>query len=245
MKENKLKLNADKTHLITVGTSQRVAGLTHTAKVEMDGIHLEENNERSEALLGVSVQFNVKWNKTIEDLKDKLKKRLAGLNKLRFIVPFSILKTITQGIFNSVLIYCLPLFGGLDKDQLGDLQVLQNRAAQIVTRSPPRAARNAMYDRLDWLTVNQLIAYHTLIQVFKIRISKEPEYLATILIHDNRNGHILIPNTELTLAKKSFSFRGATVWNSLPSSIRNSSKIGIFKRQCRKWVKEHIPRYPD
>ena len=122
----------------------------------MDGIYLEENNEKCEALLGVSVQFNLKWHKTIEDLKGKLKKRLAGLTKLRFIVPFIILKTITQGIFNSVLIYCLPLFGGLDKDQLGDLQVLQNKAAQIVTRSPPRAARNAMFDRLDWLTVNQL-----------------------------------------------------------------------------------------
>ena len=245
MKENKLKLNADKTHLITVGTSQRVAGLPHSVAVEMDGIHLEENNEKCEALLGVSVQFNLKWHKSIENLKDKLMKRLAGLTKLRFIVPFIILKTITQGIFNSVLIYCLPLFGGLDKDQLGDLQVLQNKAAQIVTRSPPRAARNAMFDRLDWLTVNQLIAYHTLIQVYKIRLCKEPEYLATILINDNRNGHILIPNTELTLAKKSFSFRGATLWNSLPVNIRSNSKIGIFKRQCRKWVKECVPRFPD
>ena len=71
------------------------------------------------------------------------------------------LKTITQGIFNSVLVYCLPLFGGCSKGQLGDLQVLQNKAADIVTRSPPRTARNTMFDQLDWLTVNQLIANHS------------------------------------------------------------------------------------
>ena len=169
----------------------------------MDGIKLEERNDKFEDLLGVSIQSNLKWHKTVEDLKLKLKKRLAGLAKLRFIVPYNILKSITQGIFNSVLIYCLPLFGGLDKDQLGDLQVLQNKAAQIVTRSPPRATRNPMFDRLDWLTVNQLIAYHTF---FKIRSCGEPEYLSEILRQDNRNGSIIIPNSDLTLAKKSFSF---------------------------------------
>ena len=53
MRENRLKLNADKTHLITVGTSQRVNGLAEGVKVEMDGIVLEENPERCEDLLGI------------------------------------------------------------------------------------------------------------------------------------------------------------------------------------------------
>ena len=66
-----------------------------------------------------------------------------------------------------------------------------------------------MYDRLDWLTVNQLVTYHTLLQVFKIRKSEQPEYLFGILGRDNRNGHIVVTNTGLSLAKKSFTFRGA------------------------------------
>ena len=245
MKENKFKLNADKTHLLTVGTSIRVKGLPHHVQVEMDGVELEENLEKCEVLLGVSIEYSLKWHKTIQGLQSRLKQRLAGLSKLKFIVPYAMLKTITQGIFNSVLIYCLPLFGGCDKGELGDLQVLQNKAAQIVTRSPPRSVRNVMYDKLDWLTVNQLIAYHTLIQVFKIRNSREPEYLSGILRNDNRNGHIAIPNSDLTLAMKSFTFRGAKLWNSLPAHIRSCSKIGMFKSQSRKWVNEVIPRFLD
>ena len=61
-----------------------------------------------------------------------------------------------------------------------------------------------MYDRLDWLSVNQLVIYHTVLQVFKIRKSQQPEYLFEILGKDNRNGHIIVTNTELFLAKKSF-----------------------------------------
>ena len=64
-------------------------------------------------------------------------------------------------------------------------------------------------------TVNQLVAYHTLIQVYKIRNSGEPEYLASALKDDNRNGHIVVPITNLTLAMKSFTFREAKLWNSL------------------------------
>ena len=155
------------------------------------------------------------------------------------------LKVITQGIFNSVLVYCLPLFGGCDKADIHSLQVLQNKAAQIVTRSPPRSVRKPMFDKLDWLSVNQLIAYHTLLQIYKIRSTREPEYMSEILRKDNRNGHIVVTNTELTLAKKSFSFRGSQLWNSLPDNIRNSLKIGIFKKSCKKWVKETVPRFLD
>ena len=155
------------------------------------------------------------------------------------------LKVITQGIFNSVLVYCLPLFGGCDKADIHSLQVLQNKAAQIVTKSPPRSIRNPMYDQLDWLSVNQLVAYHTLIQVYKIRKSEEPEYLYGILSNDNRNDHIVIPNSELSLFKKSFTCRGSQLWNSVPVQIRQSLKIGSFKKSIRQWVKTTIPRFLD
>ena len=88
-----------------------------------------------------------------------MKKRLAGLLKLRNTVPFPQLRMISQGIFDSVMVYCLPLYGGCGKGDLEALQVLQNKAAQIVTRSLPRSRRSPMFEKLDWLSVNQLIAY--------------------------------------------------------------------------------------
>ena len=88
---------------------------------------------------------------------------MVGLLELKFALSFSMRKGVTEGIFNSVLVYCLPLFGGMDVGDLKDLQVMQNKAAQIITHSPPRAHRSTMYDTLQWLTVNQLIFYHSAI----------------------------------------------------------------------------------
>ena len=144
MRQNRFKLNAEKTHVLTVGTYARVDNLENKVEVEMDSITVHEGDERCEKLLGVIIEYNLKWHKTIAELRVKLKSRLAGLLKLRYVVPYNYLKIITQGIFNSILIYCLPLYGGCDRADLESLQVLQNKAAQIVTKSPPRSERNAI-----------------------------------------------------------------------------------------------------
>ena len=196
-------------------------------------------------LLGVHIQGNLKWTKQIEALKQKLKKRLAGLQMLKFIVPFSALKTVVNGIFTSTLVYCLPLFGGCDRKDVNCLQVMQNKAAQIVTKAPLRTHRSQMFDKLEWMTVNQLIAYHTVMAVFRIRDSGHPEYLASILKRESRMGKILLPRYQLELADKSFSVRGARLWNLLPDRMRNMDKISTFKIELKKWTMENISRFLD
>ena len=155
------------------------------------------------------------------------------------------MKSVAEGIFGSVILYCLPLIGGCTKADLNSIQSLQNKAAQIVTRSPPRANRAWMYDKLDWLSVNQQIAYHTLLQVFRVRQNKEPEYLYHCLGENSRNGRIFVPRANLTLMKESFTYRGIHLWNSIPSSMRGITKATPFKREARKWTKEKIPRFTD
>ena len=115
----------------------------------------------------------------------------------------------------------------------------------MVTHSPPRATRNPMYDRLGWLTVNQLVTYHTLLAVYRVRSTGEPEYLAESLCNDNRNDNIIVKNTKLSLLKNSFKFRGACDWNELPISLRSINKIGIFKKAVKVWIQQNVPRFLD
>ena len=245
MEENKLKLNADKTHILTLGTEQRLRLPGNKVSVKMDDFALQESPEQFETLLGCCIEPHLKWHKQITELLSKLKKRLAGLAHLKFVLSYNLRKIVSEGLFNSVLGYCLPLFGGCDVGEIKSLQILQNKAAQMVTHSPPRAVRSLMYDQLDWLTVNQLIRYHTLLAVFRIRSSGEPEYLAGYLCNDNVLGRIIVQNTRLTLAKKSFKIRGACNWNALPASIRSIGKVGLFKKEVKKWIKQNVQRFLD
>ena len=95
---NKLKLNAEKTHLLTVGTIERLRTLENTVHVVMDGYTLEESSDKVETLLGCQIEPGMKWHKQIEELIKKLRKRLTGLAHLRNIIPFKLRKTITEGV---------------------------------------------------------------------------------------------------------------------------------------------------
>ena len=243
MKANRLKLNAGKTHLVTVGTAERLRMLRNPVKVEMEGIQLTESEEKCEMLLGVQVQASLKWQNQCRLLCKRLQTRLVGLRKLYFIVQENTRKMLAEGLFNSVLVYCLPLYGGCDKGDLHALQVLQNKAAQVVTQSPPRSHRDTMYDRLGWLTVQQLVVYHTVLAIHRIRQVGEPEYLARQLLNDNRNGRLIVPKCKLSLAQKSFCMRGADTWNSLPASIRQSGTLREFKMKTKNWIQTNIPRF--
>ena len=245
MMGNKLKLNSDKTHLLTVGTSRRLQCLEDKVVVVMDGHTLEESSDKVETLLGCQIEPDLKWHKQIEELLKKLRNRLTGLAHLRNIIPYHLRKTITEGMFTSVMSYCLPVFGGCDKDELQSLQVMQNKAARLVTHFPLRTSRKLIFNQLGWLTVNQLIFYHSALSTYRVRQCKEPEYLASLLDRDGRTGRIIIPNTSLSLAKKSYCFRGSAQWNSIPDTIRKMIKISQFKIQLRKWILINITQFVD
>ena len=152
-------------------------------------------------------------------------------------------KTITEGIFLSVLSYCLPLFGGCDKAEIESIQVMQNKAARLVTHLPLRTPRTEIFKQIGWLTVSQLIFYHTALSTFRIRQSGEPEYLSSIMNRNNLTGRIIVSNTTLTLAKNSFCFRGSAQWNSLPEHIRKIRKISQFKVQLKKWIFMNVAQF--
>ena len=247
MKENQLCLNADKTHILVTGTGRRLSGIdvAREGDVRLEGQKLEESLEKAENILGVIIQSDLKWTKQVQSLRTKLKHRLAGLAKIRNIVCTRLKKQIAEGIFTSVLTYCLPLYGGMDKDSLHSLQVLQNVAARHTLNVPMDTSRKSMYDQLDWLTVNQLEFYHSVLMVYKIIKFGEPEQLATKLTRFNIRGNIIIDNSNLTLYRKSFSIRASEYYNSLPNEVRNAATIDCFKRNARCWIVKNVPRFKD
>ena len=243
MMENKLKLNADKTHLMTVGTKERLRLQNSKVEVVMDGISLTESKDKVETLLGCQIEPGLKWHKQVDELLKKLQKRLTGLANLRSIIPFNLRKRITEGMFMSVLAYCIPVFGGCDKFEIEAIQVMQNQAARLVTHLPMITSRKEIFSAAGWMTVNQLICYHSALSTYRIRQSQEPKYLSNIMSRDNRADRIIVPFTDLTLAKKSYCFRAAEKWNSIPESIRKMPKIGQFKFHLKKWILRSIEQF--
>ena len=93
------------------------------------------------------------------------------------------------------------------------------------------------------MSVNQLAFYHTVMTVYKIRQTGEPELLAEKMLNDNFRGSLIVPATDLTLAKNSFCFRGGDYWLTLPESLRNIGKTGPFKKGLKNYTMTNIPMF--
>ena len=140
MKENEQCLNADKTNFMIVGMRKRLSKINQDdrSKVSMDGHVLMESQGKIENLLGVSIQSDLKWNIHLDELQRKLKDRYHGLSQTRKFDSLGFRKILLEGPFTSVFNYCIPVWGGTDVGHLRELQILQNRAAEIVLNIPTR-----------------------------------------------------------------------------------------------------------
>ena len=76
--------------------------------------------------------------------------------------------------------------------------------------------------------------------MYKIWRLKEPQYLTDLFkpYKSNRPARgnpkdIEIPNTGIKLADSAFRKQGARFWNMLPSEIRDSPSLNIFKNRLR------------
>ena len=93
---------------------------------------------KSEKLLGVFIQDDLKWSEYIQNNERSLIKQLnTRLNALKMISKVANFKTrlmVANGIFSSKLIFQISLWGGAEEYLLRSLQVVQNKAARSVAR---------------------------------------------------------------------------------------------------------------
>ena len=203
-------------------------------------------------LLGCWINQDLKWTDHLRDNRESLihglTTRLSALRKLQKNANFKIRKQIADGIFMSKLCYLMPLWGGCSLGLKHSLQVLQNRAARLVTRHDWTTPTKTLLMQCGWLSVNQLIFYHSVLLIFMVRQRKVPKYLYDMhnswqYNYDTRQarGGILgmtRPRSELT--RNSFRFRAAIHYNHLPQYLRNIDSCTEFKKEVKAWIKVNI-----
>ena len=252
MNNNRLKLNDDKTHLLIMTTSQKQRILN--LYIEINTPTEDIKPIKSEKLLGIFIQNNLKWTDYIQNNEKSLIKQLTSrLNALRMICGVASFKArlmIANGIFCSKLIFQISLWGGTEDFLLNSLQIVQNKAARSVTRRGKYTPIVELLRQCGWLSVRQLTFYHSVILIYKTLQTTYPKYiynkLATEFPYNTRLAQSeavrMGPEfkSKLELTKKSFMNRATLSFNRLPASLRQTPKIEVFKKTLKVWVAEHI-----
>ena len=104
------------------------------------------------------------------------------------------------------------------------LQKLQNRAAQVITSSGFETDVDSLFHKLSWKDLQFQCQIPKALMVFKSLNGLVPEYLTSKFLTQNEsnyalrdlNNKLVVPFPRTNYMKNSFSYSGATLWNSLP-----------------------------
>ena len=118
-------------------------------------------------------------------------------------VPLSTVKTMYRSIVEPYLRYCCTVWGCCTEADLKRLQILQNRAARIVTNSAYDEHSLPLIKGLGWLTVKELIRFETAATVFKSVNQLCPYYMAQMFQRQREQAMRTLRNTETDLKLQS------------------------------------------
>ena len=240
MRDNKLKMNDDKTELIAVGTRSKLAqtpalcmtisdhSVSFSSSVRNLGVHLDES-------LSMEVQVNI--------LCRALNFHLRRIGKIRQYLTVESANKLAVSFILSRLDFCNSLLAGLPDEKLSKLQRIQNNAARLVLRQPRRASATSALHTLHWLPVKARIEYKIACLCFHCLHSDScPSYLSELLcpykpsrtLRSQDASLLTVPRYSLnSFGKRSFSVLAPTLWNSLPASLRQIDSVFSFKKHLK------------
>ena len=249
---NRLKLNDDKTHLLVMTTKQKHRILTIDTKIDTPIQVIKPI--KTEKLLGIFIQDDLKWSEYIQNNEKSLLKQLTSrLNALRIIsriASFKVRLMIANGIFCSKLIFQISLWGGTEDYLLKALQIVQNKAARAVTRRGKYTPVAELLRQCGWLSVKQLVFYHSVVLIYKTILTTYPKYiyskLSTQFPYNTRLAQTESVRmgedfkSKLELTEKTFMNRATVSYNQLPPELRRIPTLDNFKPKLKEWVQENV-----
>ena len=142
----------------------------------------------------------------------------------------------------------IQLWSGCSEFLLTFLQVIQNRAARLVTKLSWNTKTDVLLNQLGWLSVRQLVVFHNLVIIFKTKRTNKPIYFEKkfnkefprITRLGTGNGIRQEQKIRNKLSQQNFSYRAVCTWNELPREIRLIERLPEFKKKVKEWTRRNI-----
>ena len=133
------------------------------------------------------------------------------------------------------LSYLIVVWGNSTETTLRKAQVVQNIAGRFVTGQGKRMRQQEIMKECNWLTMEELTRYCSLVQLWKATRLQKPDYLWSCLQEDEGDRlSTEIPRLQLT--SNAFRCNSVRQWNQMSSSLRTENSLGHFKTNLKKEI---------
>ena len=241
MDQVRLKMNDSKTEFINFGwPSQLGKCITSSININNEIVERATSTKYLRAYLDSKLDFKL-------HIQTKCKTAMLNLLKIK-----AARKILTRGACNKLVValvlshldYTNSILGGLPKSSINKMQVVQNMAAKITLGRGKYDSATSCLVQLHWQPIKCRIDCEIISIVHKCLHEEAPPYLTRMIeytkptrqgLHSEKdNTRLLVPKTsKKTFAARSFSALGPTLWNTLPTSIREIDNYATFKKNLK------------
>ncbi len=167
---------------------------------------------------------------------------LKNISKLRPMVSMSNAETLIHVFMTSRLDYCNALLGGCSARLINKLQMVQNAAARVLTRTRKYDHISPFLSTLHWLPIKHHIDFKIVLIIYKALNGLAPQYLSELLSHyspprplrSQNAGHLIIPRiSKSTAGGRSFFYLAPKLWNNLLNTVREADTLCQFKSRLK------------
>ncbi len=192
--------------------------------------------------LGVILDSNLSFENHISNVTKTAFFHLRNISKLRNMLSVSDAEKLVHAFMTSRLDYCNALLGGCPASSINKLQIVQNAAARVLTRSRKYDHITPILQSLHWLPIKFRISYKILLLAYKALNDLAPAYLTNLLsrynptrsLRSQNSGLLVVPRiAKSTKGGRTFSYLAPKLWNSLPENVRGSDTLSLFKSRLK------------
>ena len=230
---NHMVLHPDKTKFMLITTRQKRQNIVSypppppSSLTAKDNITEEVQNHR---MLGVTIDNNLAWTPHVNTRCKKISTKVFQLSKKNVFVNFHARKIFFSAHIQSLIDYGSTLWDSASNNSLKPLHSLYKRALKLILLKQSSLEQND-YNLLNILPLHTRLKYNKGMYMQKIMASNAPPSLTRLFpINSSREQNkINIPRPRIDFFKSSLTFSGASLWNSLPLSVKSRSNYSFKK----------------
>ena len=237
LKDNYMKINTDKSHLIMSGNAKVTANI--------DGNFIESENQQE--LLGILIDSNLTFDDHITNICKKVSQKLNALTRVSTYMDIPKRRLLMKSFISSQFGYCPLIWMFHSRGLNNKINLLHKRALKITYGD-----KDLTYQELLEMD-NSVSVHHRNLQIlatemFKVYKEISPEILNEVFERNSsacnlRNKSFFRSRSVNSVyhGTESLSFLGPKIWDLVPFDIKKSENVDIFKDRIKKWICDECP----
>ena len=243
--KSRLKINPSKTEMLLIH-SRRLQNISFS--VSFDNSEIKPSN--SVQILGVIFDSGLTWEPHVSAVVRRCYGILIGLARIRNRLPRETKRLLIEALVFPHVRYCLSVWGSCTATQRRRVQKALNFGARIVMGTKRHEHITPVLRELGWHRIDALITERDLTTVRNVLYNPDAsEILRGLLVRRSEvstrrtrstlSDHLELPRVRSEFARRSFHFRAAQGWNSLPECVRLSAAASMSSFKTT--LTSHLP----